>query len=182
MGNHRLHCVSVSVRTLCLCLCLHCVCVCACTVSVSARVPVTVGVDCVCLCLCTVCVCAGTVSALISCLYPTTLLLLPRLSHVRWQLCRLLQVYIHAATVLLSNVRLVWCRAQVVSTVAQKHVNWPVRQRHCEQLVQSLLWWCSQKMRARTTDVEFTELSLHPRENYLLCMFFAQITFTHNGL
>ena len=55
-------------------------------------------------------------------------------------------------------------------------------QRHCEQLVQSLLWWCSQKMRARTTDVEFTELSLHPRENYLLCMFFAQITFTHNGL
>ena len=142
-------------------------CLCLCTVSVSLH----------CVCLCRHCVCAHILS-----LTDGALACLPRLSHVRWQLCRLLQVYIHTATVLLSNVRLVWCRAQVVSTVAQKHVNWPVRQRHCEQLVQSLRWWCSQKMRARTTDVEFTELSLHPRENFLLCLFFAQITFTHNDL
>ena len=154
-----MHCVSVSVRTLCLCLCV-------CTVSLSVH----------CVCVFALCV---SVRALCQCSY----LVFDRrrsclLSHVRWQRCCLPQVYNLYIQRLYYYQMGAWSGvgAQVVSTVAQKHVNWPVRQRHCEQLVQSLRWWCSQKMRARTTDVEFTELSLRPRENFLPCMFFAQIT------
>ena len=98
------HTVSVSVRALCLCLCV-------CTVSVSLH----------CVCLCRHCVCAHILS-----LTDGALAFTPAITRALATLpfitaCNL-QVYIHTATVLLSNVRLVWCRAQIVSTVAQKHV------------------------------------------------------------